>query len=76
MLKTFVIVGEISNLSDARYCAGMGVDVLGFNINPVEETCVAPETLNEISGWVAGVAIHGRYIRSCHSPGNRNPKRL
>ncbi len=59
MLKIFVIVGEISNLSDARYCAGMGVDVLGFNVNPVEETCVDPETLNEISGWVAGVEYMG-----------------
>ena len=27
-LKTFVKVGNITNLSDARYCAGMGVDML------------------------------------------------
>ena len=59
MLKTFVVVGEISNLSDARYCAGMGVDVLGFNVNPVEESCVEPDTLNEIAGWVAGVEYLG-----------------
>ena len=35
-LQTFVKVGEITNLSDARYCAGMGVDLLGFNV--VENT--------------------------------------
>lgn len=42
------MVGNITNLSDARYCAGMGVDWLGF-----------PATLDtklykEITGWVTG----------------------
>ena len=30
MLKTLVKVSGIENLSDARYCAGMGVEFLGF----------------------------------------------
>ncbi|WP_258104959.1 N-(5'-phosphoribosyl)anthranilate isomerase [Marinoscillum sp. MHG1-6] len=53
-LKTFVKVTNISNLSDARYCAGMGVDLLGFNIDPADDQCVSPELFNEIIGWVAG----------------------
>ncbi len=32
-LKTIVKVGNITNLSDARYCAVMGVDMLGFCLN-------------------------------------------
>ena len=31
-LNTLTAVTEINNLSDARYCAGMGVDIIGFNL--------------------------------------------
>ena len=52
-LKTFVKVGNIRNLSDARYCAGMEVNLLGF---PFDATSgVDPETFNEIKGWLSGV---------------------
>ncbi|MBK7650513.1 MAG: hypothetical protein IPJ20_06855 [Flammeovirgaceae bacterium] len=49
LLKTKVKVGNITNLSDARYCAGMGVDWLGF---PIES--VNPKTFAEITSWVTG----------------------
>ncbi|MEO9475632.1 MAG: N-(5'-phosphoribosyl)anthranilate isomerase [Cyclobacteriaceae bacterium] len=58
-LKTFVKVGEISNLSDARYCAGMGVDLLGFNVNSESPYYVSPDTFKDLSGWVAGVKFVG-----------------
>lgn len=57
-LKAFVKVGNITNLSDARYCAGMGVELLGFNINPESEDYVNPETFHAIKGWIEGV----RYV--------------
>ncbi len=60
-LRTFVKVGEVSNLSDARYCAGMGVDIIGFCINPNDKAYVAPETFQEIVGWVAGVSYCGEF---------------
>ncbi len=56
-LKCIVKVGSISNLSDARYCAGMGVDMLGFNTEVSATEYVSPQKLNEIRGWVAGPAI-------------------
>ncbi|MEO9966976.1 MAG: hypothetical protein ABJF11_14355 [Reichenbachiella sp.] len=56
-LKTFVKVGSITNLSDARFCAGFGVDQLGFDINPSSEHYVGIEQANEIMGWVAGPAF-------------------
>lgn len=49
MLKTKVKVGSITNLSEARYCAGMGVDFLSFPVSIVD-----PKTYQEITGWVAG----------------------
>ncbi len=56
-LKTVVKVGGITNLSDARYCAGMGVGLLGFNIDPGNHDYVTPETFNEITGWISGIDL-------------------
>jgi len=49
MLKTKVKVGKVTNLSEARYCAGMGVDFLSFPIAQIDA-----KTFQEITGWVAG----------------------
>jgi phosphoribosylanthranilate isomerase len=53
-LKTVVKVGNISNLSDARYCAGMGVDMLGFSAVAGSPDHVLPKLFQEIRGWVSG----------------------
>lgn len=58
-LKTFVKISEVNNLSDARYCAGMGVDQLGFNVVPDHPQFVDSEKFKEIGGWVAGVRFVG-----------------
>jgi phosphoribosylanthranilate isomerase len=51
-LKTKVKVGNITNLSDARYCAGMGVDLLGFPITG--DRAITLEKFKEINGWITG----------------------
>jgi phosphoribosylanthranilate isomerase len=53
-LKTLVKVSGVNNLSNARYCAGMGVEMLGFDIDNI-----ALDQYNEIKNWVAGVKIVG-----------------
>lgn len=53
-LKTVVKVSGVNNLSNARYCAGMGVDMLGFDMDTLPL-----DTYNEIKNWVAGVKIVG-----------------
>lgn len=63
-LKTFVKIGKIDNLSDARYCAGMMVDILGFNLDEGTEGYVSPENFKEISDWVAGVAFCGEFTNA------------
>jgi phosphoribosylanthranilate isomerase len=60
-LLTFVKVSNISNLSDARYCAGMGVEVLGFNIDPTSSDCIDQQDFKEITDWVAGVSFAGEF---------------
>lgn len=50
-LKTKVKVGNINSLSSARYCAGMGVDFLGFSIG---DAGLNPLEYKEIIEWVSG----------------------
>ena len=56
-LKTLVKVGHITNLSDARYCAGMGVEMLGFSAVTGNENFIDPKKYQEIRGWVSGPAV-------------------
>lgn len=63
-LRTSVIVNGINNLSDARYCAGMGVDVIGFNLKLDNPDRLQPETFKEIAGWIAGVQLAGEFERA------------
>ncbi len=46
---TLVKVGKVTNLSEARYCAGMGVDFLSFPVSQID-----PKTYQEITAWVTG----------------------
>ena len=59
MLKTQVKVSSIANLSDARYCAGMGVEWLGF---PLLDLTL--ERFTEIRNWLAGVQIVGEFTKA------------
>ena len=52
--KPLIYVRRITNLSDARYCAGMGVDMLGFVIDPGHEDFVSAKSYQELVGWIAG----------------------
>ena len=63
-LKTFVKVGSITNLSDARYCAGMGVDMLGFCLDQSSEDYLDVDSYKEIVGWVSGPKFVGEFESS------------
>lgn len=53
-LITKVKAGSVSSLSDARYFSGMGVDWLGFDLNPASAHYVSPALYQSIAGWVSG----------------------
>ncbi len=57
MLRTTVLIRQVTNLSDARYCAGMGVDMLAFPLSG--PLALAPATLSELADWTAGVSRVG-----------------
>jgi len=60
-LKTFVKVGNITNLSDARYCAGMGVDMLSFPIANELDNKISSEEFADITTWVSGPKFIGEF---------------
>ena len=54
-LKYFVKVGNVNNLSDARYCSAMGVNQLGFKLNDFDNNSSIIDNIKEIIGWINGV---------------------
>jgi len=60
-LSSFVYISNINNLSDARYAAGMGVDLLGFKLDPKNESSLNKRQFEEISEWISGVKIVGEF---------------
>lgn len=63
-LKTFVKISSINNLSDARYCAGMQVDLMGFSLEENNKNFVSPTKFSEITGWLSGVEFVGEFTHA------------
>ena len=63
-LKYFVHVSSITNLSDARYCSGMMVNSLGFDLDENSNNKLSIENINEICAWVNGVDFVGEFNNS------------
>ena len=60
-LKTLVKVSEVNNLSDARYCAGMGVEMIGFTLDENHPKFIQLAKLREISVWISGIQVVGEF---------------
>lgn len=62
-LCTAVKVSRVNNLSDARYCAGMGVRWIGFCLDATEPAYLPFSKALEIASWLSGVAFIGELYR-------------
>ena len=56
-----LLIRGINNLSDARYCAGMGADKLTFILDPALPGHLDTKTVKELAGWIAGVELIGEF---------------
>ncbi|GGF39409.1 phosphoribosylanthranilate isomerase [Echinicola rosea] len=63
-LKTFVKISTVNNLSDARYCAGMYVNLMGFNLEQENKDYMAPEKYQELTEWLSGLDYVGEFEAS------------
>lgn len=57
MLTRTVKISNVTNLSDARYCAGMGVEMLGFSIDEDSTHYISPKKFEDICSWLSGVTL-------------------
>jgi hypothetical protein len=57
MLRLPVKVNSITNLTDARYCAGMGVEMLGFAMSEKHIRHIKSDKANGIIGWLSGIKV-------------------
>ena len=64
MLTRTVKISNVTNLSDARYCAGMGVEMLGFSIDEDSPNYISPKKFEDICSWLAGVTLIAETSRS------------
>lgn len=60
-LKTNVKLGEVTNLSDARFAAGRGAQFVGFALSPEHPNYLPPDKVQEIAGWVDGPSLVGEW---------------
>ena len=58
---TPLLIRGINNLSDARYCAGMGADKITFVLDPALPGHLTATTVKELASWVAGVELIGEF---------------
>ena len=56
-----LLIRGINNLSDARYCAGMGADKLTFVLDPALPGHLGSKAMKELAGWIAGVELIGEF---------------
>ncbi|MDF2456518.1 MAG: N-(5-phosphoribosyl)anthranilate isomerase [Cytophagaceae bacterium] len=54
-LKTNVYISDVTNLTEARYYAGMGVSIIGFNANPGDSTFASAQQFDAITSWLSGI---------------------
>jgi phosphoribosylanthranilate isomerase len=63
-LSTLIKISGISNLSDARYNAGMGASILGFCPEPGHPDFVDINKFRAITGWIEGITLAGEFHMS------------
>ncbi len=59
MLTHKVKVNAVDNLSDARYCAGMFVDFIGFSLKNEQNEWIEVAKITEMINWLSGVTFIG-----------------
>lgn len=59
--QTNIKLGNITNLSDARFAAAAGATYIGFCFDPANANYIAPIKAKEIIDWVTGSSVVGEF---------------
>lgn len=54
---SLIAISSINDLQDARYCAAMNVDLIGFSLDQDAPNAISPQKVREIAAWLSGPRI-------------------
>jgi phosphoribosylanthranilate isomerase len=54
-LQTNVYISDVTNLTEARYYAGMGVSIIGFNATASALSFASTQQFDAITSWLSGI---------------------
>lgn len=60
-MKPVLKISGIRDLQDARYCAAVGISLIGFNMGRYKERQVQAESVKEILSWLSGPVAVGEF---------------
>ncbi len=63
-LRTKALISSVTNLSDARFATGMGVDYIGFNIDEDSSDSISLTDFTAITAWLEGPTMVGETSKS------------
>lgn len=63
-LATAIKISGVNHLTDARYCAGMHVDMLGFCLEETSPRFLSPDLFRDITGWISGIDLVAEFSTS------------
>lgn len=63
-LATTIKINGVNHLTDARYCAGMHVDMLGFCLEEASPRYLSPALYRDITGWISGIDLVAEFSTS------------
>ena len=63
-LKTKVLISSVTNLSDARYATGMGVDIIAFTMDENASDFIGYTNYTAITNWLQDMSFAGEFNRA------------
>ena len=63
-LRTKALISSVTNLSDARFATGMGVDFIGFTLDDNESDVISLTDFTAITAWLEGPTMAGETSKS------------
>jgi hypothetical protein len=60
-MRPVLIIENLRNLHDARYCAAVGISMVSFEMDPSLPGSLSAATVKEITDWLSGVDGIGKF---------------
>lgn len=60
-MRPILMIEDLRNLHDARYCAAVGISMGSFDLEVDSPTSLTPQMVKEIVEWLSGMRVVGRF---------------